>query len=281
MPNAPQPPGPPAPAESMPVRAAEFAEACKSRGIALDFLPRTLPLVDKTMKASPAMADANGITAYLGEVILRETGGRWYDFEQRPMLAIGDYTTDPLTIVMGLLAGQKPLEGDVRIETTKAYCELICRMQRLWLDGTLIGAYESMSDLRTSMTPDAKLAGWLVGQGQGAVKTAKMTWDESLDFTAGSLDALERILSALHTRYKNEASDFMAAAESQMWGAYLGEVIRRQYGGQWSLAADGTHQLALSGWTSYPMSKVRQRIVDGPMDNVRVYFGAIPKAMQS
>jgi len=285
-------------AESMPARAAEFAEACKAKGVALDFLPRTLPLVDRVLAAARTdvqkmivakdptardqfKAQAMGITAYVGEVVRRETGGSWYDFEGRPLLNIGDYATDPMAIVIALFEGGKAHEGDVSIETMKGYCELISRMQRLWLDGTLIGTYESMTALRTSMTPDAKLAGWVVGQAQMAVKTAKMASDESLDFSAESLDALERILSALHTRHKTQPSDESVAIDSQVWGAYLGEVIRRRFGGQWSIAPDGRHQLALSGWTSYPVDKVRKRITDGAMDNVRVYFGAIPKAMQS
>ena len=78
-------------------------------------------------------------------------------------------------------------------------------MQRLWLDGTVLGNYESMSALRTAMTPDAKLAGWLVAQGQLAVKTAKLEWKESLDFSEDSLDAIERIMGKLHARSKNTA----------------------------------------------------------------------------
>jgi hypothetical protein len=297
MSNEAEPQGPTL-ADSMPARAAEFAEACKGKGMALDFLPRTLPLVERVLTAArtevqqlivgkdPNARDqfkeqAMGITAYVGEVIRRETGGAWYDFENRPLLNIGDYATDPMAIVVALFEGSKAHEGDVSVETLKAYCELICRMQRLWLDGTLIGTYESMSALRTSMTPDAKLAGWIVGQAQNAVKTAKMSWDESLDFSDSSLDPLERILSALHTRHKAEPSEERTTIESQVWGAYLGEVIRRRFGGQWSIAGDGRHQLTLSGWTSYPVDKVRKRITDGSMDNVRVYFGAIPKAMQS
>lgn len=297
MSNEPESSGP-AIGERMPALAQEFVQACKTSGLALDFLPRTLPLVDRVLAASKIelqqmivgkdpkardtfKAKAMGMTAYVGEVIRRETGGSWYDFEGRPMLNVGDYATDPLAIVVALFEGAKAHEGDVSIETMKGYCELICRMQRLWLDGTLIGTYETMTALRTSMTPDAKLAGWVVGQSQSAVKTAKMTWEESLDFSAESLDALERILSALHTRHKAEPSEESATVESQMWGAYLGEVIRRRFGGQWSIADDGSHQVALSGWTSYPVVKVRKRIVDGSMDNVRVYFGAIPKAMQS
>ncbi len=40
------------------------------------------------------------ITAYLGEVIRRETGATWYDYEDRPMLDCGDYQADPMTAVV-------------------------------------------------------------------------------------------------------------------------------------------------------------------------------------
>jgi hypothetical protein len=58
-------------------------------------------------------------------------------------------------------------------------------------------------------------------------------------------------------------------------------VIRRRYGGQWSVTADGIHQIDLSGTAPQPIVKVRKRIVDGASENLRVYFFAIPKAMKS
>lgn len=271
-------------AEQMPALAQQFVAACKTTGIALDFLPRTLPLVDRFMKSSPS-ANARGMAAYVGEVIRRETGGRWYDFEDELLFSVGDYTTDPVAIVTALCAGGRAQEGDITIESTKAYCELICRMQRLWLDGTVLGDHESMAELRTSMTPDAKTAGWLVGQAQNAVKTAKMQWQESLDFSADSLDAMERILSALNARSQKTGAegltDQQLADAANMWGVYVGEVIRRVYGGQWSTAEDGALQISLSGTTPQPIVKVRKRIVDGAMDNIRVWFYSFPKALRS
>ncbi len=290
-------------AESMAAQAAEFAQVCKTNGIALDYLLRTLPLVDRflngargevqqlTAKQDPQAAEirnknAMWITAYVGEVIRRETGASWYDYEDRPLLDCGDYQADPMTAVNDLFDSGKTHEGDLAIETTKAYCEMIVRMQRLWLDGTLLGAYESMSALRTAMTPDAKLAGWLVAQGQTAVKTAKLDWRESLDFGEDSLDAIERIMTRMHARSRNTApgegvTEEQLTQASKMWGAYVGEVIRRQYGGQWSTGADGALQLALSGYTAQPVVKVRTRIVNGPADNIRFYFAAIAKALRS
>lgn len=290
-------------AESMPAKAAEFAQICKTNGMALDYLLRTLPLVDRflngvrgdvrqrTAAHDPQATDlqekhAMAIAAYLGEVIRRETGASWYDYDDRPLLDCGDYQADPTTAVTGLLQQGKTHEGDLAIETTKAYCEMIVRMQRLWLDGTVLGSYESMSALRTAMTPDAKLAGWLVAQSQAAVKAAKLEWKESLDFSDDSLDAIERIMGKLHARSQQTApgggfTDEQLTQASKVWGAYVGEVIRRQYGGQWLTAADGVLQLALSGTTAQPIVKVRNRIVNGPADNIRFYFAAMAKALSS
>ena len=288
-------------AGSMPAQADEFAQVCKTNGIALDYLLRTLPLVDRflngkrgelqqlTAKQDPQAAEfqkkhATWITAYLGEVIRRETGATWYDYEERPLLDCGDYQADPLTAVIGFFEHGKAYEGDLAIETTKAYCEMIVRMQRLWLDGTVLGNYESMSALRTAMTADARLAGWLVGQAQAAVKAAKLEWKESLDFGEDSLDAIERIMGKLHARSKPPGEGFteeQLTQASKMWGTYVGEVIRRQYGGQWSTAPDGALQLALSGYTAQPIVKVKSRIVSGSADNIRFYFAAIAKALSS
>lgn len=270
-------------AAQMPALAQEFAQARKAEGLALDFLPRTLPLVDRFMKGAPG-ANATAVAAYVGEVICRETGASWYNFDDGPLLSVGDYQTDPRSVVQSLFARGSATEGDVTIESTKAYCELICRMQRLWLDGTMLATYESMSALRASMTPDARLAGWVVGQAQLAVKSAKMQWQESLDFSADSLDGVERILTAIHSQAQKSGEFLTDAAltdAANMWGAYFGEVIRRRYGGQWSLSADGVHQVDSSGTAPQPIAKVRKRIVDGASDNLRVYFFAIPKAMRS
>lgn len=279
-------------ADQMPALAAEFVQVCKANGVNLDYLPRTLPLVDKFLNGKRAdMAPevktkhCSLVTAYLGEVIRKDTGGSWYDFDGRPMLNVGDYQADPMAIVTGLLETGKGVDGDVSIESTKSYCEMISRMQRVWLEGTVLGTYESMAALRTSITPDAKLAGTIVAQSQLAIKTGKLQFDESLDFSSESLEQVERIMSALHKQVKEgpperKLTDDQITELSKLWGIYVGEVIRRYYGGQWSLA-DGVPDLVLGGRNAAPLAKVRKRIVDGPMDNLKYYFTSIMKVLSS
>jgi hypothetical protein len=288
-------------ADQMPALAAEFVEVCKKSGINLDFLPRTLPLVDKFLngkrtelqqlaaKQDPQAAElkskhAASITGYLGEVIRKETGGSWYDFDGRPMLNVGEYQADPLPIVTALLQTGQAREGDVAIGSTKAYCEMISRMNRVWLEGTVLGTYESMAALRTSMTPDARLAGTIVAQSQLAVQTAKLKFDESLDFSSESLEQVERIMSRLHKQATEPGADKLTEQQigelATLWGIYVGEVVRRYYGGQWSLI-DGVPDLTLGGKNAAPIAKVRKRITSGPMDNLKYYFTSIMKVLSS
>lgn len=292
-------------AEYMPLLADEFVRTCKANGIELDYLPRTLPYVQRILdqtkvelrnlvfKKDPLAAKYHHqytmwMSAYLGEVIRRETKGNWFVHTDTPMLNTGtDLFTVPLTAVESWMTGV-PLEGEggVRLETPKAYCEAICRAQRQWFDRLLLGHYESMAALRTSMTPDAKLAGLLVQLAQSTLLAAKLDWGESLDCSPGSLSAVERILGAMHdyiSKPGNEESrtDESTATVAKMFGAYVGEVVRRTYGGQWALATDGVLELRIGDATIYPVGKVRKRLVDGPGDNIPFYFNAMSKMIPS
>lgn len=289
-------------ADSMSAQANDFVQTCKGNGVSLDYQLRTLPLVDKFLKGinaevqelkakkDPSAADlvaahVGPVTAYLGEVIRRETGGNWYDFDGRPMLETGEHQADPRPIVEGILEDGRAAEGDVSVESLKAYCDMIVRMQRVWLDGTVLGTYESMTALRTSITPDAKLAGTIVAQSQAAIRAGKLKFGEPLDFSSESLEGVERIMTTLHKQAKEAPADQKLTEEqiaeaSKLWGIYVGEVIRRYYGGQWSIV-DGVPDLALGGKNASPIAKARKRIVDGPMDNLKYYFQSIMKQLSS
>lgn len=273
--------------EHLPALAAEFVEACKAAGTNLDYQPRTLPLVDKYMAANRQDQEklAPSVAAYLGEVIRRETGGVWYEHEGKPALDLGEHQVDPLAAVQLLFATGRAQFGTVKIESTKQYCEWVVRMQRQWLERTLLGTADSMATLRTSMTTDAKLAGVLVAQSQIAIQSAKLKWAESLDYTPDSLDAIERMLGKMHNLAKYAApgqgpSEEHIATAARVWGIYIGEVIRRHYGGQWSQAEDGALTLSIGEAKVLPLVKARKRIVDGPTENIRYYFSSMEKVLQ-
>lgn len=269
--------------ELMPARAAEFVEAGKAAGVALDYLPRTLPLAERFMKNAPG--EAERMAAYFGEVIRRETKGFWYDQDGVAMVYAGvEPYVDPVTVIHSLLSSGNADAGGTSVDSLKGYCELLCRIQRQWLDQSVMGSYPSMSVLRTSMAADAKTAGMVLALAQQAVLTAQLDWSESLDCSEASLDAVERILNKMHWLKKppeSRISDDQVNSLSRSMGVVIGEVIRRQFGGQWRATEDGSFEIPYPGTTIHPIARARKRIVDGPAENVKMYFSSMQKVIAS
>jgi hypothetical protein len=76
---------------------------------------------------------------------------------------------------------------------------------------------------------EATAAG-MTRQAEGAVRGAQQFWDARLDFSPASLSTLDHII-ATGFRPGEEAATIDTAV--QAFGAYLGEVVRRQLGGVW------------------------------------------------
>lgn len=270
--------------ERMPALAAEFVEACKSAGVPLDYLPRTLPMAEKFVKGAPA--EAQRMAAYFGEVVRRETKGFWFDSEDgRPHVYTGlEPYVEPAAVMQSLLQTGRAAVGTTTVESAKAYCEAISRLQRQWLDRAVLGSYPNMSALRTAMSADAKTAGLVLALAQQAVLTAQLDWSESIDCSEDSLDAVERILNKMHWMKKSpdsKVSDEHVESLSKSMGVLIGEVIRRQFGGQWRASEDGSFEIPYPGTTIHPLARARKRIIDGPAENVKMYFSSMQKVIAS
>jgi hypothetical protein len=70
----------------------------------------------------------------------------------------------------------------------------------------------------------------MIRQAEGAVRGAQQFWNVSLDFSPASLATVDHII-ATGFRPGEEAATIDTAV--QAFGAYLGEVVRRQLGGVW------------------------------------------------
>jgi len=62
-------------------------------------------------------------------------------------------------------------------------------------------------------------------------------------------------------------------------GSYLGEVIRRNLGGDWIVDQKNVF-LQLGSRRVDPLGQVRSRIVDGPLYNVQGYFHGLKPGVQ-
>jgi hypothetical protein len=116
---------------------------------------------------------------------------------------------------------------------------------------------------------------------QRAVSAAQ-AMNEPLDFTEQSLIALETILDRLCRR--PEAGDLNETCK--LWGSYLGEVVRRRYGGEWSIETYpgkqfATLTLSVHGNKLFPTMKVHRRLTAGESDNVWQFYQMIKARLET
>jgi hypothetical protein len=106
-----------------------------------------------------------------------------------------------------------------------------------------------------------------------AVQMAKADHGITLDYTVESVERVESILASLHERHAQQP--LLQEQLSQLsvrYGAYVGEVIRREWGGRWEqghpVAGPGSFPLVSQGRRSFPINWCFKRITNGAEDNV-------------
>jgi len=115
-----------------------------------------------------------------------------------------------------------------------------------------------------------------------AVQEARQ-FNAQLDYSENSLIEVEMILSQLAGRASaSEPVDEMC----KMWGSYLGEVVRRRFGGEWSVETyPGKHfatlTLSVGANKLFPSMKVHRRLIHGEDDNVWSFYKMIRARLEA
>lgn len=130
-----------------------------------------------------------------------------------------------------------------------------------------------------------------------AVRTAQENFGFALDFSEESIQSLETILACLAGTLKTDGTERIGEGEDavehavKMWGGYLGEVVRRNCGGEWELAeyprqahADQpttVPTVVVAGSQLYPLIKVYRRLTMGEPENVWKFYERIRTKISS
>jgi hypothetical protein len=122
---------------------------------------------------------------------------------------------------------------------------------------------------------------------QEAVEYAQRAFNISLDYSEGSVQRVEELLAKLHeTMPKGSVNNLFKKGPSpeeldqmtRMMGGYIGEVIKRAWGGRWKLesaAFPGQQVITLEvkgGGDIWPQFKVGKQLINGSADSVWAYF---------
>jgi hypothetical protein len=128
---------------------------------------------------------------------------------------------------------------------------------------------------------------------QQAVEIAR-DFNARLDYSEHSLMELESILARLAEDMAHDmANDTSQAGPSsddlteicKLWGSYFGEVIRRRFGGDWSIETYpgkqfATLTLSIAGNKLFPSMKIHRRLTAGEGDNVWTFYKMVKAKLE-
>lgn len=111
-------------------------------------------------------------------------------------------------------------------------------------------------------------------------------YNAELDYGENSLMEVESILGTLSRDMPvSKPSDDHVTELCKMFGFYLGEVVRRRYGGEWSIETYpgrefATLALTVNGNKLFPSIKVQRRLTEGEADNVWEFYRMVKEKLE-
>ncbi len=114
---------------------------------------------------------------------------------------------------------------------------------------------------------------------QAAADFARREFQQKLDFTSESIDALDDILVLV-----GESPELDLDFETRLWGSYLGEVVRRRYAGSWELTpypggAVSVPAVDVRGSRLFPLIKVYRRLTTGEEEDLRAFYSMVTERL--
>jgi hypothetical protein len=117
---------------------------------------------------------------------------------------------------------------------------------------------------------------------EGVTQTLELAKENgvTLDFSDESIDEVEKLLAECHREYRKAKSEEGFHGLAVMFGAYIGEVIRRKgFGGTWSRnhpdMGDDSFPFHWRGGDLFLYGWCAKRIFDGDGDNVAFKYKAL------
>jgi hypothetical protein len=137
--------------------------------------------------------------------------------------------------------------------------------------------------MKKTMTNPLSVNSQLQQLAEEAVKAAAEKFGQSLDYTENSLSRFEALLQQAYELYTSKESGKNIPEETiqitaRAWGSYLGELMRRKWGGEWVLTGPAV-ELTINGKYYSPIQQIFKRITIGQLYNTREYLANIASEM--
>ncbi len=112
-------------------------------------------------------------------------------------------------------------------------------------------------------------------------------FNAQLDYSENSLMEVEVILAHLAGSPPAGSAPADEVGEMcKMWGSYLGEVVRRRFGGEWSVETYpgkqfATLTLSVGANKLFPTMKVHRRLTQGEADSVWSFYKMVKAKLEA
>ncbi len=123
------------------------------------------------------------------------------------------------------------------------------------------------------------LGAMMEGYARAAAELGRSEFNQKLDFTSDSIDALDEILVVV-----GESPELELDFEVRLWGSYLGEVLRRRYAGNWEMTqypggAMSVPAIEVRGSRLFPLMKVYRRLTVGDEEDLRAFYAMVTERL--
>ena len=128
------------------------------------------------------------------------------------------------------------------------------------------------------------LATQMAADADDAAQLAASHFDVSLDYTESSVATIERMVDDVEYSLPGGRSPENVSLLCRLWGAYIGEVFRRNLGGEWLNWKDQYGEaiaFQCGGVKVFPHDKVRKRFAEGKEHNLDAYYKAFRNEMSA
>jgi hypothetical protein len=111
-------------------------------------------------------------------------------------------------------------------------------------------------------------------------------FNAKLDYSENSLMELESIVAQLAHDLPNGAPAEELTEMCKMWGSYFGEVVRRRFGGDWSIDTYpgkqfATLTLTIAGNKLFPSMKIHRRLTEGEGENLWTFYKMVKAKLET
>ncbi|VWC55443.1 hypothetical protein BLA9940_02309 [Burkholderia aenigmatica] len=145
-----------------------------------------------------------------------------------------------------------------------------------------IALAETASD--RSFSPEPNIPKVAEAYSLDAVDFSAKQFGIKLDWSDASVANVEKALAQMSSSYVSanpRPTDEQVMAFAKVYGSYVGEVYRRNHGGEWGVIALGGRRFpglrTTSGSSFWPWGRVFHRITKGTEDNIADYYAPLLK----